>query len=260
MDRTRSSLRSSGEAPCQYLRDVVADVRSHAHRPVDAGGAQPGLRGGVPQRRRVDVLGIPGPAAAVLAEGIEGRVGDDAVGRRRHPGEQRRVTRVGDGRRDPGDPGGMGAVGDQRPQVGDLQPVPIGVEHVVRLQAVDRQQQHRQPRSLRAEGRRDDGRGDRGDDGQRSDDEVRGSGHGRDAGRDARTRTAAASEPASAIILAAPQHAAVAAGDRAPRRRRESAAARGRPDRPGSAAPRPGRTSPCRRAAPGSCRTRRRAR
>ena len=86
---------------------------AHGNGPVHARARQTCSMRRLPQRRNLMSSAYQIPALAIRLKRIERRVGDDAVLGRRHAGNDRRVTRISDGRDDADDSARIRAVRDE---------------------------------------------------------------------------------------------------------------------------------------------------
>ena len=150
-----------GRVRAPDLGNVPGDARADAHRPLDAGRRHPRLPGDIPESRHADVFRVPVPASLVLAPGVEGGIGEDAVHGRPHAGDERGVARIGHRRDDAFHAVGEGAVLQKAAEIGDLRLVAVRGGDVVRAEAVDGDQQEERTRRLLGSTARGEDRPDR---------------------------------------------------------------------------------------------------
>ena len=138
VDTARTSFASSavsarqtwGTFQSMRAPTVVGQSTLAVRRPASAAASQ--------SVRRAEVLGVPVPAVAIRAQGVEGPIGQDAVARGGDSRDQGGVARIGHGGKDPRDARGRSSFAQEAAQLGDAQAVAVGLAHVVGPQAVDR--------------------------------------------------------------------------------------------------------------------------
>ena len=126
-----------GRAGAPVLRKISGDARGDADGPVNVGGREAGIGGGVPERGDSDVFRIPIPAAIVFAERVERIVGVDAVLGGRDTGDERGVAGISDGGHDAVNAGGISAFAEEAAKSRNLQAMGVSVENVFGLEAIN---------------------------------------------------------------------------------------------------------------------------